>query len=153
MQWGAETYRRGAIERLADARILSDRRSYAFSMYAAGLAVEGMLRSIHWLGSREFDERHDLKKIAVRIESLGLLPAGGRDSDFVSTIQRVARRWSNALRFADFDQLRRFLWSIGELRRRDEGEIRRICMEHYGLCTQVVKRREILLRRNRGGKV
>ncbi len=153
MQWGSDTYRRGALERLDDARILKDAGRYALSMYVAGLAVEGMLRSLHWIKSREFDEKHDLKRIAVRVESLGLLRSEGRDEGFVSRIQGIARRWSNVLRFAGYDQLERFLWSIGEIRRRDEeGEIRRVCREHFDRCSEVVRRCEVLMKRQTGGR-
>lgn len=152
MEWGSQSYRRGALERIDDARVLKDSLRYAFSMYAAGLAVEGMLRSLHWLKSREFDERHDLKRIAVRIASLGLLRSDSRDEDFVGNVQGVARRWSNLLRFADYNQLERYLWEIGEIRRRNEGEVRRVCDEHFDHCSEIVRRCEVLLKRHGGGK-
>jgi hypothetical protein len=151
MQWGSDTYRRGALERLDDARILKDSQRYSLSMYVAGLAVEGMLRSLCWLKSKEFDEKHDLKRIAVRIESLGLLRQG-RDDDFVSKVQRVARRWSNVLRFADYDQIEGFLWDIGELRRREQGEVRQVCGEHFDNCSEIVRRCVVLWTRHTGGQ-
>lgn len=153
MEFGASTYRAGALERIEDARRLKDGDRLALSMYVAGLAVEGMLRAVHWLRSREFDDRHDLKRIAVRIESLGLLRRGERDRDFVSKVEGVARRWSNALRFADYAQLERFLWSVSELRRRNEGEVRRVCGEHSDQCSEVVRRCEVLLVRRSGGQL
>jgi HEPN domain-containing protein len=150
MQWGTETYRRGALERLDDARLLKDSRKYALSIYVGGLAVEGMLRALHWLKNRAFDERHDLKRIAVRVESLGLLREGERDRDLVNSVQGVARRWTNAMRFADYDQLERFLSDLGELRRREEGEVRRVCREHFDRCSEIIRRCETLLRRYGG---
>jgi len=72
MKFGTDTYRAGAFERIEDARLLKDAKRYAGSMYSAGLAVEGMLRSLFWLRDKKFDERHDLKRIATRIEELGL---------------------------------------------------------------------------------
>lgn len=152
MDFGTSTYRAGALERIDDARRLKDGDRLALSMYVAGLAVEGMLRALHWLRSREFDERHDLKRIAARIESLGLLRCGNRDDDFVSKVEGVARRWSNSLRFADCAQLERFLWGISELRRRDQGELRRVCGEHFDQCSEVVRRCEVLLVRSAGGR-
>jgi hypothetical protein len=151
MQWGTETYRRGALERIDEARILKNSQRYSLSMYVAGLAVEGMLRSLHWLKSKAFDEKHDLKRIAVRVESLGLLRQG-RDDDFVSGVQGVARRWSNVLRFADYDQMEGFLWDIGDLRRREEGKVRRVCSEHFNRCSEIVRRCEVLLKRHSGGQ-
>ena len=151
MDWGTNTYGRGAMERIEDARILKNSRRYALSMYAAGTAVEGMLRSLHWLKSKEFDEKHDLKRIAVRIGNLGLLRSGGRDDDFVSKVQGVARRWSNTLRFADQEQLERFLADVGEIRKRDdEGEIRRACERHFNASSEVVKRCNKLLKLHTG---
>ena len=146
MNWGTETYRAGALERLEDARFLKDSK-YALSRYAAGVAVEGMLRSLHWAESKDLDERHDLRRLAVKIASLGLLRRGERDSDFVGTVQGVARCWSNALRFADQGQLDRFLRDIGEAKGRGEGEVRRACGEHYDRCSEVVRRCEVLLSR------
>jgi hypothetical protein len=66
-------------------------------MYAVGVAVEGMLRALHWLRDKTFDERHDLRAIAARVEDLKLLRPGDRDEDFVSRVQGVARRWTNNL--------------------------------------------------------
>jgi len=149
MEWGADTYRRGAIERIEDARLLKQANRYALSMYAAGASVEGMLRALHWLRDKAFDERHDLRKIAVRIENLGLLRPGERDQDFVNAVQGVARRWTNDLRFADQDQLVRFLESTGDVRRRTEGELRRVCYEQFDRCSVVVRRCDTLLTRHR----
>lgn len=92
LAFGADTYRAGAAERLEDARLLKDRGNPALSMYTGGLAVEGMLRALCCLKSREFDEKHDLRKFAVRVEDLGLLrPA--RDDDFVTAVQKLGRQW------------------------------------------------------------
>src|SRR5687767_2321538 len=107
MQFGTDTYRLGAFERLNDARLLHDGQRFALSMYVSGLAVEGMLRSLHWIKDKRFDERHDLRGIATRIEELGLLRRGERDHDFVGTVSDVAERWSNDFRFANQDQLER----------------------------------------------
>lgn len=149
MQWGTQTYRAGALERLEDARILKDSSRCALSMYAAGLAVEGMLRSLQWIGTKQFDERHDLRRIAVRIESLGLLRPGKRDSDFVSKVQGVARLWSNSLRFAADHQLRRFLRDMAAARNLDDGEVRRVCAEHYDRCSEIVRRCDVILGRHK----
>jgi HEPN domain-containing protein len=148
MQWGSDTYRRGALERLEDARVLNECKRYALSMYAAGVAVEGMLRALHGLRDKVFDERHDLRRIAVKIENLGLLRPGEPDQDFVSSVQGVARHWSNDLRFADQDQLERFLRGVDEIRRHTEGELRRVCNEQFDRCSVVLRRCETLLTRH-----
>lgn len=150
MQWGSDTYRRGALERIEDARLLKDKR-YALSMYSAGLAVEGMLRSLHWIEDKQFDSRHDLKRLAQRIGELGLLRSGGRDHDFVGLVTDVAKHWTNDLRFADQGQLERFLLDTGSAKTRDKGEIARICQEHFDRCSEVVNRCNVLWSRRRRG--
>lgn len=107
LAFGSETYRAGALERIEDARLLKESGRLALSMYASGLAVEGMLRSLQRLKSREFDERHDLRKLAVRVQDLGLLKSE-HEYDFVGVVEEVAATWHNNLRFADEAQLWRF---------------------------------------------
>jgi HEPN domain-containing protein len=106
MQWRTDTYRLGALERIDEARLLKKAGRLAFSMYTGGLAVEGMLRSLCCLRSTEFDERHDLRRLAHRVAQLGLL-RGERDDDFVGVVGDVARRWQNTLRFSDQAHLER----------------------------------------------
>jgi len=146
MKFGTETYRAGALERLDDARLLLERGRFTASVYMAGLAVEGMLRSLIWLRSREFDERHYLKSMAIRISELGLLRSHSRDSDFVSKVNAVTGRWSNDLRFADEDQFLRNT-KLGQSR----GQIRKACTEQFESCSEIVDRCEILLKRRKAG--
>ena len=148
MRFGTDTYRRGALERIQEARLLKDSGQHTGSMYLAGLAVEGMLRSIIWLREKSFDSRHMLKEIATRIGDLGLPRSGGRDHDFVGAVEAVARRWSNDLRFADDQQTRRWLFKMGIIQRSDD-PLKRLCTEHYGRCSEVVRRCEVLWTRHR----
>jgi len=115
-------------------------------MYIGGLAVEGMLRSLCCLKSKEFDEKHDLRKFAVRVENLGLLRPG-RDDDFVSAVQGVARCWRNTLRYADQKQLLRFLKAIGE-RTSMKSSLKGFCEQYYNQCAEVTKRCVVLLARS-----
>lgn len=145
LAFGADTYRAGAQQRLEDARVLKDSGRFALSFYSGGLAVEGMLRSLCCLKSREFDEKHDLRKFAVRVGELGLLQFG-RDDDFVGSVEAVAKRWRNTLRFADDAHLERFLRATGAIRRR--ATVKRVCTQYFDDCSLVVKRCELLWRKS-----
>ena len=120
-------------------------------MYACGLAVEGMLRSLYCLKSREYDEKHDLRKFAVRVQNPGLLRPE-RDDDFVSTVQSVAKYWRNTLRYADQKQLLRFLRAIGE-RLFKKDALNGFCERYYNQCAEVTKRCAALLARSRKLKI
>lgn len=154
MQWGTQTYRAGALERLEDARILIEMDSprCALSVYSAGVAVEGMLRALIAFESKEFDEKHDLRKLAGKVEQLGLLRLGSRDDDFVSQIQQIARVWHNALRYAAEDQVARHFRRIKVARNLVPGEIRRVCGDHFERCSGVVRRCEALFSRRKKGR-
>ena len=149
LQFGSSTYRLGAQERIDEARLLAERGRYALSVYVGGLAVEGMLRSLHWLKDKKFDERHDLKKIATRVQDLGLLRTDKRDHDFVGMVQSVAKYWRNSLRFAGTDQLERFLGEVEGIRKRRHDSIKRFCGDYWANCSAVVKRCEVLWQRSR----
>lgn len=151
MQFGTDTYRTGALERLEDSRRLKDAKvgHDVGSMYLAGLAVEGMLRSLLWLRDKQFDERHDLRQLAIRIGELGLLRAGGRDDDFVTLVQGVVRHWVNDLRFAGAEQSIQWYQQTRALRKSDEGALRKLCKEHWDQCSEVIRRCEVLWQRSR----
>lgn len=149
MQFGSDSYRAGAMERIEEARTLLERDHLVASLYFAGLAVEGMLRSLVWLRDKRFDERHDLRSIATRIESLGLLRSGGRDVDFVAMVQSVGTVWTNDLRFADTDSVTKRLLRSRTLKSKDAGAMRQLCRQHYDRALQVMGRCEILWRRQR----
>jgi HEPN domain-containing protein len=143
MKFGTATYRDGARERLREAHLLVDKKQYAGSMYLAGLAVEGMLRSLLWLRDRALDERHDLRRIAVRIEELGLLRPGRRDDDFVATVEQIVARWTNDLRFAGAAQVERWLCPR-RVRTKRRHELSKISNAHYEQCARVITRCEVL---------
>ncbi len=146
LKFGADTYRTGAQQRLEDSRLLRCHRRFALSMYSSGLAVEGMLRSLCCLKNTEFDERHDLRKFAVRVGVLGLLRQG-RDEDFVALVQAVAKSWRNNLRYADDANLERFLRATGSLRSKDT--LKRVCKDYLDDCGCVLRRCELVWQRSR----
>lgn len=72
---------------------------------------------------------------------MGLLRVNERDEDFVATVEGVARRWLNILRFADQRQLERFLVGIGELQQKElDRGLKPYCGEYVNECFRVVKR-------------
>jgi HEPN domain-containing protein len=152
MQFGTDTYRRGALERLEDARVLLDHRKFVLAIYAAGLAVEGMLRSLVWLGNREFCGRHDLRELATRVRDLGLLRPGERDEGFVSEVQGISRCWLNSLRYADADKAAQWLYESDVIDRSKVESLNKLSREHYERCSRVIKRCEVVWTRNRKSK-
>jgi len=149
MEFGADTYQRGALERIGEARVLMEHGDFTGSIYLGGVAVEGMLRSLHWLRDKAFDPRHDLKRIAVRIRDLGLLQSGTRDDDFVATVQEVAQNWSNDLRFADNAKTQRWLFKKRAIRKDQERFLKKACADHLERCFEVVERCKVLWQRHR----
>ena len=146
MRFGTDTYRAGAMERVGDATLLLENGHLSGAVYSAGLAVEGMLRSLVWLKDRQFDERHDLRRLAVRIENLGLLRQSDADVGFVGLIQDVAVRWHNNLRFAADDYLVRLWTNVGLVRRKRPGDMRLACRNFVLHCSDVIHRCEVLWR-------
>jgi hypothetical protein len=150
IKFGADTYRDGARERIDEARVLFKAEHYAMCMYVAGLAVEGMLRALCALRDDYFDEKHDLRKFAARLESLGLLRSAERDHDFVARVQEVAQIWRNTLRFSGRKQLEQLLVILGVLtwKKMDRG-LKPRCDEYVEDCLEVVQRCEVLWQRQR----
>lgn len=149
MKFGTDTYRAGAIERLADAELLLKERRYVAAVYVGGLAVEGMLRSLVWMRDKAFDERHDLRRLAVRVGYLGLLRESGRDQDFVGEVQSIAKKWRNGMRFADRNQAIRWWRSVGVLSSVVDVRLQGFCVSFVDECSRVVRRCEVLWQRSR----
>lgn len=147
MQFGTKTYRAGALERIGDAAVLLENGHLAGAVYYAGFAVECMLRSLVWLKDKQLDERHDLRRLAVRIESLGLLRRGENDEGYVGMIQGIAARWHNNMRFAASDQLARRWLKAGILRRKNAGSLRAESRRFVDECVEAVGRCEVLWQR------
>lgn len=152
MIFGTDTYRAGALERLGESEILMRSGRYAGSLYLIGLAVEGMLRSLVWLKEREFDERHDLRRIASRIEDLGLLsrPKGkAHDEDFVVIVQAFARNWRNNFRFADMAKIEREISGDGVAKPKRGKMLRSLCEAQFERGSTIIKRCEVLWENHR----
>ena len=149
MKFGTDTYRAGAMERLADATLLLENDRWVGAVYSAGLAVEGMLRSLVRLEDTQFDERHDLRRLATRIENLGLLRRSDADVNFVGIVQDVAVHWHNNLRFSAKDQMIRWWLDMGSVRKRKRKSQSAVCHQFVNQCYDVVRRCEVLWQRQR----
>ena len=82
MQFGSETYRKGALERIGEAQMLYRSDQFVGSIYLAGLAVAAYMRALVWRRDNQFDERHDLKRIAIRVRGLGIVATRSARSQF-----------------------------------------------------------------------
>lgn len=145
MQFGSETYRKGALERIGEAQMLYRSDQFVGSIYLAGLAVEAYMRALVWRRDNQFDERHDLKRIAIRVEDLGLSQPGRRDRSFVAIVSNVARRWHNNLRFAGETQVIRWYQKLGLLGKRRP--LKKLCAESFEECSKIIMRCEVLWQR------
>ena len=103
-----DDYLEAAQDRLTDASRLYIDQRYSFALYAAGLAVESMLRAYRTRQNPEFDERHDLV----------LLLAGSNLEEFLTIRERaeifaalsdVFNRWKNDFRFISENRIKRRL--------------------------------------------
>jgi HEPN domain-containing protein len=126
MDLKAEHYYRAGAERMAQARYLYDSGdSYALAMYAAGLAVECVLRAFRWRKDPSFEGRHDLAKLFKESGLSDLDEARMRaravTADEVlkaavarqAAVDTVAKLWSNNYRFASEARVRAHLKSLG----------------------------------------
>ncbi len=146
---GETTYREGALDRLAEARVLLEQQHFAGSIYLAGRSVEAMLRSVLWksdplyqTGEKSLETGHDLRNLLTAIRSLGLLRGGGQDQ-LETRVQQVARLWFNNMRFASSKLVETQWRKIGEI-----GHGRRTfklaARDFYGACYTIVKRCQLL---------
>lgn len=149
LHFGEDTYRRGALERLEDARQLLVGGQYAGAIYLAGRAVEGMLRGLLWATDRQMRRReksldtgHDLRELLKCVGSLGLLSRDPRDDSLRAEVQHVAKLWTNNMRFASTDQVARLWRELGATGR--GRDLRLAARRYYSSCVQITKRCEQL---------
>ncbi len=119
MDFTADHYFRASLERMTQAQYLyrGGEGHYALSMYAAGLAVECLLRAYMVKRKREFESRHDLlllfKESGILDPSPDRLKARGlTDSQVLehektmwSSVNEVFLLWRNNYRFASEERL------------------------------------------------
>ena len=111
---GSEDYRDGALGRIGDARVLWDEERWAGTIYLAGRAVEGLLRSLLWRVTHEQEIGHDLRQLLTKARSLGVVTSEDQ-TRILDSINEIAVIWHNDLRFVGGDWLVRRLKKLGRL--------------------------------------
>lgn len=135
-----EHYFRAALERNQQAFVLYNQgTSYALAMFAAGLAVECLLRAFKGRHTTEFDEKHHLPRL---LENSGLLritcadfKSKGLGEEQLLRYQRLIELelnevyllWSNDYRFASEDRLKSHLKNRPGFRKGVRGDILKAC--------------------------
>jgi HEPN domain-containing protein len=119
MDFIADHYFRASVERMRQAQHLyrQGKGYYALAMYAAGLAVECLLRAYMVKRKREFESRHDLlllfKESGILTVNADKLRAKGLTEEQLLEHRRILRSsvndvfilWRNNYRFASESRL------------------------------------------------
>jgi len=108
MRIEADDYVYVARERLIDANLLYEKARYSFALYAAGVAVESLLRAYVVRLEPKFDEAHDLQML-LKASNLRSLTTPAESQQVITAIVALFRRWKNDLRYTSNDRLRRRL--------------------------------------------
>jgi HEPN domain-containing protein len=147
-----DDYRKGALERLADAWVLYRAGQFAGCVSDAGRAVEGMLRAVIWkrdadvaAGKKSLDTGHDLRELLTRVADLGLLAEDPARDELRNTIQHVAQLWFNNVRFASTKFVETLWLGRGEVN--PKRTIKQAAEQFWYDCQEVVKRCEVLCQR------
>lgn len=154
---GAESYRHGALERLAEAFLLLRAEKLAGGVYLAGRAVEGMLRAIIWRaepevqqGKKSLETGHDLRLLLTKVRNLGLLRHGDRNDELDEQVQHVGRLWFNNLRFAPAKFLEKYWANVGEIGRKRS--LKRASNDFYDACSAIIRRCDALYQKSNSGR-
>ncbi|MEK7728789.1 MAG: HEPN domain-containing protein [candidate division KSB1 bacterium] len=116
MRIEAEDYLEAAKDRLTDAHRLYSIERYAFSLYAAGLSVESILRAYRAYVNPEFDERHDLQRLLTASAFRNFVTSEEYEK-IKSALGIVHPLWQNTYRFASEGRVKRHLIML----KRDRG--------------------------------
>ncbi len=130
MEIRPEHYFQAATQRMRQALLLFDDGSaYALSMYAAGVAVECLLRAFKGRRDMAFDDRHDLLRLfgasgMLRVDRDKLSKAGWSDAQIEehlrtlrAAVNDIYRLWSNSYRFSSEERLRSHLKKVTSYRK------------------------------------
>src|SRR5437762_10113065 len=147
-----EDYRKGALERLGNAWHLLESERFGDAIYLAGRAVEGMLRAVIWYrdkdvreGRKSLDTGHQLSELLQSVAKLGLLRADGdRDEELRESVQKIARRWFNNMRFASSRFVHTLWWARGIVT--GQWTLKQAAQTFYEACAGIIKRCEELCR-------
>jgi hypothetical protein len=103
-----EIYFHAAQEYMSELQALYDARQYRMLMYAAGVAVECMLRAYRCRIDPEFDARHDLYQLSKDARFAALFPSAAIEK-YSAALADVTTRWSNNHRYRSDAAMRAFL--------------------------------------------
>lgn len=119
-----------SIERIEEAASLLEQKSWALSMYVAGLAVESLLQAFVHRGDSVHDAHHDLRrwldKCPISVVDLIKLNAGREWSTLCAV-------WDNSLRYLSEDGLFGYLRKA-ELNRGLKGDRESILRTNASRC-------------------
>lgn len=108
MRFEAADYVEAAQERLLNARLLYEAAQYSFALYAAGVAVESLLRAYIVRLDPILEAAHNLP-LLLRASNLRNIVAANEDRQIYESISLLSRRWKNDLRYTSNNRLRRRL--------------------------------------------
>jgi len=108
MRIEANDYVHVVQERLTDANLLYEKARYAFAMYAAGVAVESLLRAYIFRLESKLVAAHNLP-LLLDVSNLQSLVTFAESQQVFAAIDELYRRWRNDLRYTSNNRLRRRL--------------------------------------------
>lgn len=106
-EFNAEQYKDAAEELIDILPRLYELGYYVLAAYAAGVAVESMLRAYRCRINPEFDARHDLHEL-LKASNIKRLLTPAETAQCASAAADVAIRWSNSHRYRSEKALRSF---------------------------------------------
>jgi HEPN domain-containing protein len=108
MRIEAADYIDAAQERLRNANLLYEAAEYSFALYAAGVAVESLLRAYIFRVDTKLEAAHNLK-LLWKTSKLRFLVSPAEFVEIDATIIKLFNRWRNDLRYTSNGRLRRRL--------------------------------------------
>jgi len=108
MRIEAADYIDAAQERLSNAKLLYEAAQYSFALYAAGVAVESLLRAFIAQVAPILETAHNLPKLLNESKLRQIVTPDESEIIDISLIA-LARRWKNDLRYTSNNRLRRRL--------------------------------------------
>jgi HEPN domain-containing protein len=112
MRIEAADYVDAAQERLSNAKLLYEAAQYyPFALYAAGVAVESLLRAYIIQLDPILEAGHNLP-LLLRASNLRNLVTPEEDQQIYESVSLLAKRWRNDLRYTSNSRLRRRLKKI-----------------------------------------
>ena len=108
MRIEAADYVDAAQERLSNAKLLYEAAQYAFALYAAGVAVESLLRAYIVQLNPILEARHNLL-LLLGTSNLRNLVTPNEDRQIYKSVGLLSKRWRNDLRYTSNNRVRRHL--------------------------------------------